>query len=88
MKQIVTSGDHLLTTGTVVITKIDEIEFGVGEIHALVDDIQRQTVGPINFRAYDNRTIGSVHTDTFDSRIFSPIGPKQPSSSVKKKKKS
>lgn len=76
MEQIVTSGDNLLTTGPVIITKVDKVQFGIGKIHALVDNVQRQTVGPINLCAYDDRTVSAVHTDTFDSRVFSPVGPK------------
>jgi len=70
-----------LTSGTVIVTKIDKVKFRVGEIYSLIDNIQSQAIRPIDLRAYDSGTISAVHTDSFDSRVFSPISPKQPTGS-------
>ena len=72
------SSNHLLPTGAVVVTKIDEIEFGIGEIHSFIGYIQGQAIGPIYFGVDNYWSITAVHSSPLDPRIFTPIGPEEP----------
>lgn len=76
-----TSSNNLLATTSIVVTEVYEVKFGVGKIHTLVYNVQCQTIGPIYFSAYNGGTVSTIHTNTFNSRILSPVGPKQPACS-------
>lgn len=74
------AGQDVLTPGTVVVAKVDEIQLGVGEVDSVGGGVQSETVGPVDFRADDDGTIRTVHADTFDARVLAPVGPEEPSS--------
>lgn len=80
MQQVVTSGQNLLPTGSVVITKVDKVELRVGKINSLGRNVEREAVGPVDLVADDGFSQSSVHADSLDSGIFAPVGPEEPAS--------
>ena len=75
MQQIEIASDHLLSPSAIVIAEINIIQLGIGKIDSFIRNIERDAVGPEYFRRDDCSTIRSVESDTFDSRVLSPIGP-------------
>lgn len=78
MQQVVVVGDHLVSTSTIIVTEVDEVELRVGKIDPFVGYIQSQTVWPVNFCAYNDGTLSAVHADTLETWVFAPISPEQP----------
>ena len=77
MEQVVTAGQHLPASGSVVVAEVDVVDFGIRKIDAFGGQIQRQSVGPVNLAGDDGRAVGSVHVDTFDARMITPIRPEE-----------
>ena len=81
VEQVVVVGNHLLPAGAVVVTEINEVQFGVGEVNPLGGNVQGQTIGPVDLGADDNLSVGAVHTNPLNPRVLPPVGPEEPPSS-------
>ena len=79
VEQIVVVRNHLLTSASVVVAEVDEVELRVGEINPLRWNVESEAVGPVDLGADDHLPIAAVHTDPLNSWVFSPVRPKQPS---------
>lgn len=79
-----TSSKHLLPASSVVIAEVNKIKLGIGEIDSLIRDVQCQSIRPVDFRVDDRRASCTVHSNSFDSWILSPISPEQPTSAALK----
>lgn len=78
VQQVVAAGQDLLPLRPVVLTEVDEIQFGISEIHSLSGRVQGQTVRPVDLGGDDGGALCPVHADPLDARILSPVGPEQP----------
>jgi len=84
MEQIVATSDNLLSARSVVVTEIDEVQFRVGEVNSLVGDVQSETVRPVDLRVDDDASVVSVHSDSFNARVFAPVRPEEPPSTAQR----
>ena len=80
MEQVVIVGDDLLAARAVVVAEVDEVQLRVGEVDALVGDVEGETVGPVDLGADDRLTVCSVHANSLQTWELTPVGPEQPSS--------
>ena len=71
--------NNLLPPASVVVAEVDEVELGVGEVNPLGGNVESEAVGPVDLGADDHLPITAVHTNPLNSRVFSPVRPKQPS---------
>jgi len=82
MQEIVIVSNDLLATCTVVVAKVDEIQLGISKVNPFGGNIQCQTIRPVYFGGDDGRSERSIHTNSLNSRILSPISPKKPSGAI------
>ena len=78
MEQVVIVGDDLLAARAVVVAEVDEVQLRVGEVDALVGDVEGETVGPVDLGADDRLTVCSVHANSLQTWELAPVGPEQP----------
>lgn len=66
-----------MAPGAVVVAEVDVVDFGVGKVDAFVGQVERQSVGPVDFAGDDRRAVGAVHVDALDARVVAPVRPEQ-----------
>ena len=79
MEQVMAAGQNLSSPSSVVITIVDVVHLGIGKVNPFGGQIQRQTVGPEDLAGQNARPVGTVHVDSLDARVISPIGPEEDS---------
>ena len=67
--------EYLRARIAIVIARLDVVQVGVREIHTLPHQVERQSVGPVEFWGHNGRAIGAVHVGAFDARHFAPVCP-------------
>lgn len=66
-----------MSVGAVQAGELNVILPGVGPVDAVIDEIQRETVGPCDLVLHDDAAVGAVHPDSADVWVVSPVGPVQ-----------
>lgn len=74
MQEEVISED-LRSSTAFVVARLDVVEMGVGEIEAFADQVDGETVWPVDFSGYDSCAVATVQVCSLDSWVFSPICP-------------
>lgn len=75
MPQILRRIQHHTPIRAVIIARRYHRQFCVHPKHALLQQIQRQTVRPLHIRADDRLAMRAIHTSPFDTRRRSPVRP-------------
>ena len=67
---------------SVEIDAADRVHLGVDPVEALLDQIQRDPVGPFQLTADQDLAMGSIHPAALDFRLHAPVRPVHPSNSL------
>lgn len=66
-----------MSVGAVQTGKFYVVLSGVGPVDAIIDEVQGQPIGPGDLVLHDDTSVGTVHPDSPDVRVVSPVGPVQ-----------
>lgn len=65
----------LMAVVSVIVTVVNIFEVGVGEVDPACSVVQCQAIGPVELRANDDSSHGSIHVSPLDPGVLTPIGP-------------
>lgn len=63
---------------SVVVARRDSVEFGVDPVNLSLDQVQGQTVGPLDLVVDDGLAVGAVHAGALDLGLGAPVRPVHP----------
>lgn len=67
--------EDLRSATAFVVARLDVVEMGVGEIEAFADQVDGETVWPVDFRGYDSCAVATIQVGSLDSWVFTPVCP-------------
>lgn len=66
-----------VSAGAIQAGELDVVLSGIGPVNAVVDEVQRQAIGPRDLILYDDTSVGAVHPNSANVRVVSPVRPVQ-----------
>ena len=66
-----------VSVGSVQAGKLDVVFPSVGPVDAVVDEVEREAVGPGDLVLHDHAAVAAVHPDPPDVGVVSPVRPVQ-----------
>lgn len=63
---------------SVVVARRDGVELGVDPVHLSLDQVQGQSVGPLDLVVDDRLSVGAVHAGALDLGLGAPVRPVHP----------
>lgn len=77
MMQCQCVGEYLSASLAKVVARLDVVEMSVGKVDTLLDQIERESVGPVEFGGDDDRAVGTVQVGALDARLLAPVAPEE-----------